>query len=238
MSATPAEQTDFVWTPRRQVTLAQTQRRSAIVRILRTVFTAGAAISIGTLAGPVIANAVSGMDKRPNTFGSDEIVTMINPRFTGRDKAGDSYIITADTAQRRRASDSLVDLSNPQLVDQDGSRITAPEGTYDQDNQTLDLFRDVQVTDQTGYRFRTTSARFYILEGRIEGLDPLYGTGPLGDIRSDAYEITDDGDVITFRGNVEMVFEPAPPRERAGEGETDETETETEPTAENDGEDN
>lgn len=231
MSATPAQQAEFVWTPRRQVTLAQIQRRSNTVRMLRLVFTAGAAIAIGVLAGPVIANALSGISSPQRSFEGDEIVTMINPRFTGRDKGGDSYIITADTAQRRRASDSLVDLSNPMLVDQKGTRITAPEGTYDQDSQTLDLFRDVQVADEGGYRFRTTSARFYILEGRIEGLDPLYGSGPLGDIRSDAYEITEDGSVITFRGNVEMVFEPAPPRETPAEDET-----ETEATAESDGE--
>ena len=236
MSATPVEQTEFVWTPRRQVTLAQTQRRSELVRLLRLVFTAGAAISIGALAGPVIANALSGIDTPDRNFESDEIVTMINPRFTGRDNAGDSYIITASTAQRRRASESLIDLSNPQLVDQAGSRITAPIGTYDQDAQTLDLFQDVQVADENGYRFRTTSARFFITEGRIEGLDPLYGTGPLGDIRSDAYEITEDGDVITFRGNVEMVFEPAPKREETGD--TTENQTDNEPTAENDGEDN
>ncbi|MCI4645157.1 MAG: LPS export ABC transporter periplasmic protein LptC [Hyphomonadaceae bacterium] len=235
MSSISAQQTEFVWSPRRQVTLAQTQRRSNIVRFLRLAFTAGAAISIGVLAGPVIANALSGLDAERRTFGSDEIVTMINPRFTGRDQGGDSYIITADTAQRRRADDNLIDLTSPMLVDQSGSRITAPEGTYDQDAQTLDLYRDVQVADQGGYRFRTTSARFYILEGRIEGLDPLYGSGPLGDIRSDAYEITEDGSVITFLGNVEMVFEPAPPRE-APPGENEETDSQSEQTAESDGE--
>ena len=203
---------DFTWTPRRQVTLDQTRRRSATVRFLRVAFTAGAAISIGVLAGPVIANAISDFSGARKSFEGSEIVTMLNPRFTGRDASGSAYVITADTAQRRRAELDVVDLTNPMLVDELGTRVTAPDGTFDQRTQTLDLFRDVRVSDEAGYRFRTTTARFYIVEGRIEGLAPLEGKGPLGDIRSDTYEITEDGDVITFRGNVEMVFEPEPPQ--------------------------
>ena len=215
----PMDTPDFAWAPRRQVTMEQTRRRSAVVRFLRVAFTAAAAISIGVLAGPVIANAVSDFSGGRKSFEGSEIVTMINPRFTGRDASGAAYVITADTAQRRRAEPDVVDLSNPMLIDEVGTRVTAPDGTFDQRTQTLDLFRDVRVSDEAGYRFRTSTARFYIVEGRIEGLAPLEGEGPLGDIRSDTYEITEDGDVITFRGNVEMVFEPDPPR-------PDESETE------------
>lgn len=204
----PAQASDFLWTPRRQVTLAQTRRRSSLVRRLRVAFVAAAAVALGVLAGPVIANAIGGLTDGRRSFESSEIVTMLNPRFSGRDAAGEAYVITADTAQRRRGQPHVVDLTNPMLVDELGGRITAPEGSYDQQAQTLDLFRDVRVADEAGYRFRSTSARFYILEGRIEGLDPLQGAGPLGDIRSDSYEITEDGEIITFRGNVEMLIHP------------------------------
>lgn len=231
MRPSPASPSEFIWTPRRQVALSNIQRRSSLVRFLRMAFTAGAAISVGLLAGPVIANAISGLSDQRRSFGSDEIVTMINPRFTGRDAGGEPYVITAETAQRRRASDNLIDLRSPNLVDQKGTRITAPEGTFNQRDQTLELRRDVQVHDSAGYTFRTTSALFHITEGRIEGLEPLYGVGPLGDIRSDAYEITDDGSVITFRGNVEMVFDPAP-----GPAVTGSDATDTPTTVENDGE--
>lgn len=216
MSAVHSPETDFVWTPRRQVTLAQTRQRSSMVRVLRIAFTAGAAISLGALAGPVMANALSGLGDARRSYEGSEIVTMLNPRFTGRDASGDQYVITADTAQRRRADEDVIDLTNPTLVDDQGVRVTAPEGTYDQSLQTLDLFRDVRVTDQAGYRFFTTSARFHIAQGRIEGREPLRGQGPLGDIRSDTYEITEDGDVVNFRGNVEMIFNERPARDAGG----------------------
>jgi len=198
---------DRIWAPRRQLTLEQARRRSDIVRVLRMVFTYGAAASIGLLAGYLIQSAFQGGDGR-RSFRSNEIVTMINPRFTGRDAAGKAYVITADSAQRRRGQEGIVDLANPRMVDEAGTQVTAPEGTYDLNEVTLDLYRDVQVADASGYVFSSTSARFYVNERRVEGVEPLYGVGPLGDVRSDTYQITEDGAVMSFVGNVEMTFYP------------------------------
>lgn len=209
MNANPPDAAStFAWAPRRQLTLEQARKRSDIVRLMRMVFVACAAISIGLLVGHVVRNAVAGLSGERKAFRSNEIVTMINPRFTGRDAGGKAYVITAASAQRRRANENVVDLVDPKLVDELGSEVTAPEGIFDRSNSTLDLFRDVRVADSAGYRFRTTQARFFVAEGRIEGLEPLQGQGPLGDIRSDSYEILEQGDVINFRGNVEMTFYP------------------------------
>ncbi len=177
------------------------------MRVLRMFFTYGAAASLGLLAGYLIQSAFQGSDGR-RSFRSNEIVTMINPRFTGRDTVGKAYVITADMAQRRRGEEGVVDLTNPRMVDEDGTQVVAPEGTYDLNAVTLDLYRDVQVKDASGYVFRSTRARFFVNEGRVDGVEPLYGVGPLGDVRSDTYQITEDGAVVTFLGNVEMTFYP------------------------------
>ena len=42
----------------------------------------------------------------------------------------------------------------------------------------------------------------------MEGLSPLEGKGPLGDIRADSYEILDGGNRIVFQGNVTTVIIP------------------------------
>ncbi len=202
-----AEQ-EFAWAPRRQLSLAQVRRRSGMVKILRMLFVACAAIAIGLLAGHIVANAIAGASGGRKAFQSDEIVTMVNPRFTGRDASGETYVIIADSAQRRRADDDVIDLVNPKLVDRFGSTVTAPEGVFDQSRETLDLFRDVRVVDNAGYQFRTTSARLHVVDSRVEGLEPLQGSGPLGDIRSDTYEILENGDVFHFKGNVEMLINP------------------------------
>jgi lipopolysaccharide export system protein LptC len=80
--------------------------------MLRMLFVAGAAISIGFFAGHIIKSALTS-DSRPVRVTKDASVTMLNPRFTGRDSAGQSFQITADAARRRRGTDQAVDLTAP-----------------------------------------------------------------------------------------------------------------------------
>jgi len=197
-----------LWVPRRQLTLAQARRRSERVRLLRMLFIALAAISIGFFAGHVIKSALTS-DAKPVQVSPDESVTMLNPRFTGRDSAGQSFQITADAARRRRTDAEAVDLIGPVLQDETGSAVSAPSGMYDRDAGILELYEDVKITDSSGYSFRTSGARVWVGEGRVEGLSPLEGKGPLGDIRCDSYEVLDDGNRIVCSGNVKTVIYPA-----------------------------
>ncbi|MEE2879162.1 MAG: LPS export ABC transporter periplasmic protein LptC [Pseudomonadota bacterium] len=205
-----------LWEPRRQMTLEQARQRSSMVSVLRLAFTAGAAISAGMMIGHLTANAISASPNSIERLSGDEIVTMVNPRFTGRDVAGRAFVITADTAQRRVGSGERIDLRNPELISEDGTRVAAPAGLYNQDDQTLELYEDVEVENAKGYLFRSTSAKMFIQEGRVEGIEPLSGSGPLGDVRSDTYEIVDEGDRILLSGRVEMTIVPG----GRGDGET------------------
>jgi len=202
----PASLSD--WAPQRQMTLEQAQRRSRFVGLVRMLFVAGAAISAGIMVGPIIANAFNGASTAIETLEGDQVVTMVNPRFTGRNVAGDAFVITADTARRRRADASIIDLTNPRLMDDKGTVVTAPTGTYHQNDEFLDLFEDVRLVDEEGYVFTTTEARAFVQDGRVEGLQPLDGSGPLGDVRADTYEILDEGNRVVLRGNVDMTIFP------------------------------
>lgn len=196
------------WAPQRQMTLAQARRRSSTVGLLRMIFVAGAAISAGVIIGPIAATTLSGAGQQIDQLEGDEIVTMVNARFTGRNIAGEAYVITAEAAQRRRADPSVINLTNPRLVDDKGTEVSAPVGVYYQNAEYLDLFQDVKVRDAEGYEFTTTAARIFVQEGRVQGLEPLNGNGPLGDVRADSYEIEDEGDRVIFRGNVDLTIYP------------------------------
>lgn len=212
-----AAHTDMLaqWAPQRQMTLAQARRRSSTVGLLRMLFVAGAAISAGVIIGPIAATALSGTGQQIDQIAADEVITMVNARFTGRNIAGDAYIITAEEARRRRADSSVVDLKNPQLVDDKGTEVSAPIGVYYQNAEHLDLFQAVKVRDSEGYEFTTTAARVFVQEGRVQGLEPLSGNGPLGDVRADSYEIEDDGDRVILRGNVDLTIYPDEPKPEA-----------------------
>lgn len=201
-------QTLGAWAPQRQMTLEQARKRSRLVGSLRMAFVAGAAVSAGVMVGPMAATAISGASYQPERISASEVVTMVNPRFTGRNVAGEPFEITARTAQRRLDDASVIDLTDPRLEDQNGTIVTALEGVYHQNDEFLDLYKDVQVRDPEGYVFGTSAARVFVQEGRVRGLEPLDGAGPLGDVRADAYEIVDEGDRVILRGCVYMTIFP------------------------------
>ncbi len=205
-----AKHTDALatWEPKRQMTLAQVRKRSSIVAVLRILFVVCAATSAGIMIGPIVASSLEGANADPVNLAADEVVTMVNARFTGHNNSGEAFVITADTARRRRTDSSIVDLKNPRLIDESGTVVTAPSGVYNQNSEYLDLFEDVKVSDGQGYDFITTAARVFVQEGRVAGLEPLIGNGPLGDLRSDSYEIVDEGDRVILRGNVDITIYP------------------------------
>ncbi|MBO6687829.1 MAG: hypothetical protein NXH70_02840 [Hyphomonas sp.] len=206
------------WAPQRQMTLAQARRRSSTVGLLRVVFVACAAISAGVIIGPIAATALSSNGQQIDQVAADEVITMVNARFTGRNIAGDAYVITAAEARRRRADSSIVDLINPRLVDDKGTEVGAPIGVYYQNSEYLDLFQAVSVRDSDGYEFDTTAARVFVQQGRVQGIEPLSGNGPLGDVRADSYEIEDDGNRVILRGNVNLTIYPDGPETTEEDG--------------------
>lgn len=198
-----------LWAPRRQLTLAQARKRTDRVRYLRYGLVGSAAVAIGLFLGFVFRSAFS-QDARPPAVLDEEAVTMMNPRFTGRDSNGQVFTITADAAQRRRTADGVVDLVNPVMRDSKGAELKAPTGYYDRDKGVLELYEAVNITDSGGYSFISRGARLILGEDRVEGLSPLEGKGPLGDIQADSYEILDGGNRIVFEGNVKTVIYPQP----------------------------
>jgi len=214
---------EALWAPRRQLSLEKARERSRLVVWLRRIFIAGAAISIGVLMGHLAANAIQNSGRNIQKLSGNEVVTMINPRFSGRDDMGEPYVIMAKEAKRQTGNDDVVWLSEPTISDENGGLISAPQGLYNQKEQTLELFGRVVAADPGGYVFNSNRALIHVAEGRIEGLEPLKGSGPIGEVESTSYEILDEGDRIVLSGNVKMTLypnkTPATPSEETDENE-------------------
>jgi lipopolysaccharide export system protein LptC len=189
-----------LWGPRRATSLKEARRRTAAVHIIRLLFTCAAVVSAGVLLGPVVKKAL-GPTVPPLTSPTLN-VTMMNPRFEGVDASGQPYVITADTAHRRRENVSLIDLVNPRLVDKTSSNVKAREGVYDRDSQVLDLIGDVVMTDAAGYTFTADKTRMFVKDNRVEGATPLHGFGPVGEVKADTYEVLDGGSRLVLTGHV------------------------------------
>ncbi len=189
-----------MWTPRSATNLAATRRRTAVVHIMRLLLTTAAVVSAGFLLGPVVSNSFGRGPEAPPVSATN--VTILSPRFEGRDANDKPYVVTADTAHRRRANPSLIDLVNPKMEDEAGTSVQAPEGVYDREAQVIDLVGGVVMKDAAGYTFNTESARMFARENRIVGETQLRGVGPIGEVRADEYEVLDDGGHVVLTGNV------------------------------------
>lgn len=189
-----------LWRPRRAVSLRGARFHTGLIHILRLLFTVAAMVSAGFLIGPVIQHGMA--STRPTTNPGLSSVTMLGPRFTGRDANDKPFVITADTARRRPEQPSLIDLTSPRMEDETASNVVAKSGIYDETREVLDLAGDVVMTDATGYVFNSETARMFVRENRVEGQTPLSGTGPMGELKADTYKVLDNGKQIILTGNV------------------------------------
>jgi lipopolysaccharide export system protein LptC len=194
------------WGPRRATSLKEARQRTALVHILRLVFTIGAVLSAGWLVGTVIESSLREHKAAAGT--ATVSVTVHAPRFDGFDDNDKPYTLTALTAQRRKDNLALVDLVNPRLKDATSTTVQAREGVWNAENEVLDLSGDVVMTDAAGYTFTSQKTRMYVKENRVEGQEPLNGHGAIGEVRADAYEVLDGGNRILLKGKVWTRFTP------------------------------
>ncbi|MEQ1782963.1 MAG: LPS export ABC transporter periplasmic protein LptC [Hyphomonadaceae bacterium] len=204
--AAQSEHVMALWGPRRAISLKEARQRTALVHILRLLFTIGAVLSAGWLVGTVIESSLRERTTQSSAGGVS--VTVHAPRFDGFDSQDRPYTLTAMTAQRRRDNLSLVDLVNPRLKDYTSTTVQAREGVWNAELEVLDLQGDVVMTDAAGYTFTSQKTRMYVKDSRVEGQEPLNGTGPIGEVRADAYEVLEDGNRIVLKGNVWTKFTP------------------------------
>jgi len=195
-----------LWGPRRATSLKEARQRTALVHILRLLFTIGAVLSAGWLVGTVIESSLRQRHSDPAAAGLS--VTVHGPRFDGFDDNDRPYTLTALTAQRRRDNLALVDLVNPRLKDTASTTVQARTGVWNAELEVLDLEGDVVMTDAGGYTFTSQKTRMYVKENRVEGQEPLNGVGPIGEVRADAYEVYQNGERIVLKGNVWTRFTP------------------------------
>jgi lipopolysaccharide export system protein LptC len=138
---------------------------------------------------------------------------MINPRYSGADRLGRPFVVTAAVGRQVPDRQDLVSLEMPRgdMKTHGGTEIvvTAATGIYQSQVQLLDLFGQVTLVHQNGTRFVTDTARVDVANNAAEGHDPIAGEGPSGDVKADGFRILDKGDTIIFTGKSDMLLKGA-----------------------------
>jgi len=151
------------------------------------------------------------------TADQTEDPSMVNPRYLGIDKDDQAYSVTADLA-RKLAGDTLaVELEMPKadITLKDGTWLvlTAENGIYQRQQQTLELIGAVNLFHDSGYEFRTSKARLELEKGTAAGDQAVHGQGPFGDLKAEGFILVEKGKTIVFKGKSKLLIYPGLGRE-------------------------
>jgi lipopolysaccharide export system protein LptC len=141
-------------------------------------------------------------------------VRMIKPRFTGIDAANRPFVVTADDAVQQPDDPTVVDLRSPKgditLANGSWVALMADHGNYYKDLKVLDVDGRVNVFHDSGYEFRTQTARFDLNASAAEGNERVDGQGPFGTLVAEGFRVTNRGAVVHFLGKSRMVIRRDP----------------------------
>ena len=136
---------------------------------------------------------------------------MVNPRFKGRDKTEQPFLIGAIQALRDETDQNRIVLNQP-FVTMGPMRLSAKTGIYRPDQGTLQLEGEV-VFDDGRNHLTTQHALFDAKLGEASGSpvapgDGVNVTGQVGQARADGFHVYNSGQRIELTGNVRGLMQP------------------------------
>ncbi len=138
---------------------------------------------------------------------------MVNPRYSGVDRLGRPFVVTAAVGRQVPDRQDLMSLEVPRAdmkIHRDADLVvTAATGIYQSQVQLLDLFGEVTLVHPNGTRFVTDTARVDGANNTAEGSDPVVGQGPSGDVNAQGFRILDKGATIILTGKSDMLLKGA-----------------------------
>lgn len=202
MSQGGAPDLDF-WEPKRLTSLSDARGRVLFINRLRIALLVLAALAMTGLVISAILMSVERNSRRPQKFEAEDIVRMVNPRFSGRTAKGEPYQVLAQSAMRRKGDPNIIDLVAPIMKDLDGSTLSSATGIYNTEKKIIELTGKVKFLDPIkGLSFDTRNSVVLLAESRVYGRTGISGQGQMGSIQSNAYEIRDGGKEVLFTGGV------------------------------------
>ncbi len=229
-SETHAADRQTVWQPRQASAADSVAQYSRFVSAMKVVLP----VSAGLLLLLVIVLPQLRQDDERFRIGMNLIkgsntdaLNMTNARYYGTDDKGQPYSVVAQGVRQRSNTEKAVDLVAPQaeinLNNGNVMAATAGEGSYDRENQKLDLAGGVTVTQNKDNHLRTSAAQVMLKEGSASGTAPVSGEGPYGKMEAaGGFNLSDRGRTVHFHGKSHLVLNsrsdtaPAPPPANAG----------------------
>jgi len=188
---------------------------SLFVGVMKVALPAAATVLILLLlAWPELTPGKSGLelDLSEISITQPDDLAVLNARFSGFDSRNQPFLVTADVASQASEHDTVISLELPKadiaLADGAWVQLSAREGLYDRETQTVDLIGQVSFFHDKGFELHTETARVDLADGSAMGREAVTGQGLFGQIEATGFDSYDQGDRIIFLGPSHLTLFP------------------------------
>ncbi|MEL6529839.1 MAG: LPS export ABC transporter periplasmic protein LptC [Pseudomonadota bacterium] len=141
----------------------------------------------------------------------DERLSVDNAMYRGRDDKGQPFAITAGEAVQRSSAEGLVRMDDliAQLLLPDGpARISAAGGTYNLEDEVVDVDDAVRLVAADGYTMTASGVSVDLDARTMQGEDGVEGAVPAGTFSAQAIRADLSARTLTLEGNARLSMIP------------------------------
>jgi lipopolysaccharide export system protein LptC len=142
-----------------------------------------------------------------------------NARYSGTDSRGRPFTVTAEAALQDEAQAGVIKLERPKAdITLQGNAwvaATAIDGSFNRNEQVLQLVGGVSIFHDGGFEMHSPSATIDLKRSVAEGHEHVEGQGPAGTLTATGFRVLDSGARVLFTGPAKMVVRGAAPNKSA-----------------------
>jgi lipopolysaccharide export system protein LptC len=130
--------------------------------------------------------------------------------YRGEDTSGRPFSLRAGSALQKSSTDPVVRLSNLEArmqLENGGAVVTARQGNYDMERETVAIEGPIQFESANGYRLTTRDVDIRLNQRDLRSRGSVEGRMPTGTFRADHLNADLEGRTVTLEGNARLRME-------------------------------
>ena len=191
-------------------------RHSRMVRFYRGAIPVGLILIMLTIAAVAYFQPLKNLVKLPVDPGrvvvSGSRINMESPKLGGFTRDGRPYELTARAAAQDLTNPGVLELKDVRarltMQDKNTVDVSAATGVYDTKGDTMVLKTDVVVSSSAGYSVHMNEARIDVKTNRMVSDKAVEVTLSNGTIKSKRMDVSENGDLMRFTGDVDTYLVP------------------------------
>ena len=198
---------------RRRAFAAPGGSHDRVIRFLATALPAaiGVVTAVMILAPLSPRGEISFLLDRNRVAIAPERIRVANATYRGRDSRGRPFTVNAGSAVQVSAGDPIVkmtDLSASLAMSEGPARLSAPDGAYDFDRDSVAVNGPVTFATADGYRMSARGVTIDLKNRRVSGAGGIAGEVPSGTFSADAIRADLVERTVTLDGNARLRMVP------------------------------